>query len=158
MSPDPTTDTSEDPTALVVGATGIAGAALCARLVDAGWTVLGLSRSGRDLPGLEQVRTVRADLTDASERIWDVLENFMEIVNGLESTNESVLSHRLNDGLRVLTAVSVILLPLTLVASVFGMNVHFPGEGSPVAFWIILLVMVAILGGMVLFFRRRGWL
>ena len=98
------------------------------------------------------------DLTDASERIWDVLENFMEIVQGLESTNESVLSHRLNDGLRVLTAVSVILLPLTLVASVFGMNVHFPGEGSPIAFWVILLVMLAILGGMVLFFRRRGWL
>ncbi|MEO5987074.1 MAG: magnesium transporter CorA family protein, partial [Candidatus Limnocylindria bacterium] len=73
------------------------------------------------------------DLTDASERIWDVLENFMEIVNGLEGTNESVLSHRLNDGLRVLTAVSVILLPLTLLASIFGMNVHFPGEGSPIA-------------------------
>ena len=98
------------------------------------------------------------DLTDASERIWDVLENFMEIVQGLESTNESVLSHRLNDGLRVLTAVSVILLPLTLVASLFGMNVHFPGEGSPIAFWIILVTMLAILGGMVLFFRRRGWL
>ena len=98
------------------------------------------------------------DLTDASERIWDVLENFMEIANGLESTNESVLSHRLNDGLRVLTAVSVILLPLTLVASVFGMNVHFPGEGSPLAFWTIMVVMLTILGGMVLFFRRRGWL
>ena len=39
------------------------------------------------------------DLTDASERIWDVLENFKEIVEGLESTNESVLSHRLNDSL-----------------------------------------------------------
>jgi magnesium transporter len=98
------------------------------------------------------------DLTDASERIWDVLENFMEIVQGLESTNESVLSHRLNDGLRVLTAVSVILLPLTLVASVFGMNVHFPGEGSPIAFWFILAVMLTILGGMILFFRQRGWL
>jgi magnesium transporter len=98
------------------------------------------------------------DLTDASERIWDVLENFMEIVQGLESSNESVLSHRLNDGLRVLTAVSVILLPLTLVASVFGMNVHFPGEGSPLAFWTILVVMLSILAGMVLFFRRRGWL
>jgi magnesium transporter len=98
------------------------------------------------------------DLTDASERIWDVLENFMEIVQGLESTNESVLSHRLNDGLRVLTAVSVILLPLTLVASVFGMNVHFPGEGSPVAFWLILAIMVTILVGMIAFFRRRGWL
>jgi magnesium transporter len=98
------------------------------------------------------------DLTDASERIWDVLENYMEIVDGLESTNESVLSHRLNDGLSVLTAVSVILLPLTLVASVFGMNVHFPGESSPEAFWVILVVMVAILSGMILFFRRRGWL
>ncbi|MGI8658492.1 MAG: magnesium transporter CorA family protein [Candidatus Limnocylindria bacterium] len=98
------------------------------------------------------------DLTDASERIWDVLENFMEIVNGLESTNESVLSHRLNDGLRVLTAVSVILLPLTLLASIFGMNVHFPGEGSPIAFWTIMAAMFAILLGMVAFFRRRGWL
>ena len=98
------------------------------------------------------------DLTDASERIWDVLESFKEIVEGLEGTNESVLSHRLNDGLRVLTAVSVILLPLTLVASVFGMNVHFPGEGSPDAFWVILAVMTVILVGMVLFFRRRGWL
>lgn len=98
------------------------------------------------------------DLTDASERIWDVLENFIEIVIGLESTNESVLSHRLNDGIRVLTAVSVILLPLTLLASIFGMNVHFPGEGSPLAFWTILVGMIVILAGMIAFFRSRGWL
>jgi magnesium transporter len=92
------------------------------------------------------------DLTDASERIWDVLENFKE------STNESVLSHRLNDVLRVLTAFSVILLPLTLVGTVFGMNVAFPGESSAEAFWIILGSMAVILVGMVIFFRRRGWL
>jgi magnesium transporter len=98
------------------------------------------------------------DLTDASERIWDVLENFMEIVQGLESTNESVISHRLNDALRVLTAFSVVVLPLTLVASVFGMNVHFPGESSGEAFWVILAVMAILLIGMVAFFRRRGWL
>jgi magnesium transporter len=98
------------------------------------------------------------DLTDAAERIWDVLENFMEIVAGLESTNESVLSHRLNDALRVLTAVSVILLPLTLVGTIFGMNVLFPGEGTPEAFWLILGGMIVILIGMVAFFRSRGWL
>ena len=98
------------------------------------------------------------DLTDASERIWDVLENFMEIVTGLESTNESVISHRLNDGLRILTAFSVVVLPLTLLASIFGMNVHFPGESSAAAFWVILAVMVAVLLAMVVFFRRRGWL
>ena len=98
------------------------------------------------------------DLTDASERIWDVLENFKEIVEGLESTNESVLSHRLNDVLRVLTAVSVMLLPLTLVASIFGMNVHFPGESSPEAFWLILGAMLIMFLGMIVFFRQRGWL
>ena len=98
------------------------------------------------------------DLTDASERIWDVLENFKEIVEALESSNESVLSHRLNDVLRVLTAVSVVLLPLTLIASIWGMNVIVPGEHTAGAFWIILLAMAAILVGLVLYFRRRGWL
>ena len=98
------------------------------------------------------------DLTDASERIWDVLENFKEIVEALESSNESVLSHRLNDVLRVLTAVSVVLLPLTLIASIWGMNVFVPGEHTAGAFWIILLAMAAILVGLVLYFRRRGWL
>jgi magnesium transporter len=98
------------------------------------------------------------DLTDASERIWDVLENFKEIAEGLESSNESVISHRVNDALRVLTAFSVILLPQTLIASVFGMNVLFPGEGTRDAFWWLLLLMVAITIGLLVFFRRRGWL
>lgn len=98
------------------------------------------------------------DLTDATERIWDVLENFKEIVEALESSNESVLSHKLNDVLRVLTAASVVLLPLTLIASVWGMNVHVPGEGNLAAFWIIVLGMAGILVTLVLWFRSRGWL
>ena len=98
------------------------------------------------------------DLTDASERIWDVLENFKEIGEAIESSNESVLSHRLNDVLRVLTAASVVLLPLTLLASIWGMNVRVPGEGESAAFWFILAGMAAILVTLVLYFRRRGWL
>jgi magnesium transporter len=99
------------------------------------------------------------DLTDASERIWDMLENFKEIVEGLEDTNESVLSHRLNDVLRILTAVTVILLPLTLVTGFFGMNVGFPGEPrAPAYFWGIVIAMAIMLVALVVFFRRRGWL
>ncbi len=99
------------------------------------------------------------DLTDASERIWDVLENFKEIVEGLEDTNESVLSHRLNDVLRILTAVTVILLPLTLVTGFFGMNVGFPGDPrAPAYFWGVVIAMAAMLVALVVFFRRRGWL
>ena len=54
------------------------------------------------------------DIVDASERIWDVLDNYKEVVEALEDTNESVIAHRHNDVLRVLTVFSVILLPLTL--------------------------------------------
>ena len=60
--------------------------------------------------------------------------------------------------LRVLTAFSVLFLPLTLIASIWGMNVGVPGEHSIRAFWIIIAVMVCILGGLIGLFRRRGWL
>jgi magnesium transporter len=55
------------------------------------------------------------DIVDAAERIWDLLDNHKEVVEALEDTNESVISHRQNRVLLVLTLVSVILLPLTLI-------------------------------------------
>src|SRR3954454_12322107 len=98
------------------------------------------------------------DIVDASERVWDMVENYKEVVEALESTNESAISHRVNEILQVLTLFSVLLLPLTLVASIFGMNVRVPGEQKIEAFWIIIVAMVAMLGGMLYYFRRRRWL
>jgi magnesium transporter len=98
------------------------------------------------------------DIADSHERIWDMLENYKEVIEGLEDTNEAVISHRLNDVLRVLTVISVVFLPLTLIASIFGMNVRVPDEGQIAGFWIILGVMVVLVVGMIAFFRRRGWL
>jgi magnesium transporter len=98
------------------------------------------------------------DIVDASERIWDLLDNYKEVVEALEATNESVISHRHNDVLRVLTVFSVILLPLTLIASVFGMNVIYPGEGTHEAFWLIVALMIAVVGGLLGFFRYKRWL
>src|SRR3954466_12549732 len=115
-----------------------------------------LDRTRRYVP--EDLEVYFDDIVDASERVWDMLENFKEVVEGLEDSNEAVLSHRLNDVLRVLTAFSVLFLPLTLIASIWGMNVGVPGEQSIRAFWIIIGVMVAILVGLIAVFRRRGWL
>jgi magnesium transporter len=58
----------------------------------------------------------------------------------------------------VLTVFSAILLPLTLLASVFGMNVAFPGNGSAAAFWIVVGVMVAVGAGLLGFFRWKRWI
>src|ERR671933_14723 len=90
----------------------------------------------------EELELYFDDIVDASERVWDLLDNYKEVVEALEQTNESVISHRQNDVLRVLTVVSVILLPLTLITGIFGMNVHFPGFESAAAFWAVVGVML----------------
>ncbi len=98
------------------------------------------------------------DVVDAAERIWDLLDNYKEVVEALEDTNESVISHRQNDVLRLLTIFSVTMLPLTVITGLFGMNVDFPGYGTHVAFWVIVAAMVTVLGGMLAFFRFNRWL
>jgi magnesium transporter len=98
------------------------------------------------------------DIVDSHERIWDMLENYKEVADALEDTTESVISHRVNDILRVLTAISVIVLPLTLIASIWGMNVGVPGEGDKTDFYVIVGVMFVLLVGMVAYFRSRRWL
>ena len=95
----------------------------------------------------EELEDYFDDIVDASERIWDLLDNYKEVVEALEDTNESLISHQQNDILYVLTIFSVVMLPLTFLTGFFGMNVHFPGFDSVGAFWGSLgLMAVAIVG------------
>jgi magnesium transporter len=103
------------------------------------------------------------DIVDKSERIWDLLENYKEVVEALEETNESVIAHQFNDVLRILTVFSIVFLPATLIASIWGMNVGMPGGGDPptsssTVFWVIIAAMVAFVAGMLAFFRHKRWL
>ena len=106
----------------------------------------------------EELELYFDDIVDAAERIWDLLDNYKEVVEGLESTNESVISHRQNRVLLVLTIVSVILLPLTLITGLFGMNVKFPGFETAKDFWIICGAMLVIAAGLIGFVRYKRWL
>jgi magnesium transporter len=98
------------------------------------------------------------DIVDASERIWDNLDNYKEVVEALEDTNESLISHQQNDILYVLTIFSVVMLPLTFITGFFGMNVHFPGFDSPGGFWATVVAMVVAVAAMLGFFRYKRWL
>jgi magnesium transporter len=106
----------------------------------------------------EELEEYFDDIVDAAERIWDLLDNYKEVIEALEDTNESVINHRQNDILRILTVFSVILLPLTLISGIFGMNVHFPGFDTAWAFWTIFGVMLGAATGMLAFFRYKRWL
>ena len=98
------------------------------------------------------------DIVDASERIWDLLDNYKEVVEALEDTNESLISHQQNDILYVLTVFIVVLTPLTFITGFFGMNVHFPGFDTWDAFWAAIGLMAVSVFGMLAFFRWRRWL
>ena len=106
----------------------------------------------------EELELYFDDIVDAAERVWDILDNYKEVVEALEQTNESVISHRQNDVLRILTTFSVVLLPLTLITGFFGMNVRFPGHDTLWAFWTIFTGMVAVLAGLLTFFRWKRFL
>jgi magnesium transporter len=98
------------------------------------------------------------DIVDSSERIWDQLDNYKEVVEALEQTNESVIQHKQNDILLTLTVFSVIMLPLTLISGILGMNVPIPFQNARHTFYDIVVIMLLIVGGMLGYFRLKRWI
>jgi len=113
----------------------------------------------KEMPFLqEDLEAYFGDISDHVAKIWDILEDYKEVVEGLADTNDSLTSHRLNEVMKTLTTISVIILPLTLVSGVYGMNIPLPVQEDPGAFALIMGAMVMIALGMLYYFRRRSWI
>ncbi len=97
------------------------------------------------------------DLSDALSKLWDMLEEQKEIIEGLDSTLEGLASYRLNQEMKIFTLISVIFLPMTLIASILGMNVNIPFDSHPLALPGSLLFMALLGGGMYAYFRYKNW-
>lgn len=95
------------------------------------------------------------DLVDGLNRLWDMLEEQKEIIEGLDSTLSSLTSYRINQEMKIFTLISVIMLPMTLVASILGMNVAIPYSEHPMALPVVLAVMAVIAVGLYLYFRHK---
>jgi magnesium transporter len=107
----------------------------------------------------EELELYFDDIVDAAERIWDQLDNYKEVVEALEQTNESVIQHKQNEILLTLTVFSVIMLPLTLISGIYGMNfAHIPFHGAAHGFYDVVGVMVLIAIGMLGYFRHKRWI
>lgn len=99
------------------------------------------------------------DLVDHLDRIWDGLDEYKEIVEGLNDTHDSVATNRTNEVIRMLTIIATVLLPITVVASIFGMNIPLGVFGdSPYAPIFVTLICILIIGGMLYFFKRHKWI
>jgi magnesium transporter len=98
------------------------------------------------------------DVVDHVDKIWDTLDECKEIIDGLNETGGILASHHTNQVIRVLTIIATIMMPLTLLASIYGMNIRLPGQEEDLSFIILLLIMLLAIGGMLFWFRRRHWL
>lgn len=98
---------------------------------------------------------VRDHLTTAIE-----LSNALrERLHGVHENYHTTLVLRTNEIMKALTLIATLTLPLSLVTGIYGMNLQtWPGHDDPAGFWVILSVMGAFAAGMLIYFRRRGWL
>ncbi|MFP3975232.1 MAG: magnesium transporter CorA family protein [Dehalococcoidia bacterium] len=99
------------------------------------------------------------DLADHNRKILDTLDEYKEVIEGLNDTNNTLVSFRTNQVMRILTIVSTIMLPPTLIASIYGMNIALlPLSERPISFPVIILIMLAIVAGMLASFRWKHFI
>lgn len=106
----------------------------------------------------EELDVYFGDIVDHLQKASDLLADHDEVITVLADSADTLASHRINEVIRILTVISVIMLPLTLISSVYGMNVDLPHDENPYAFIEIMFLMVFIMVAMLTFFKRKKWL
>ena len=115
----------------------------------------------RDDSSLVQKHTLiyLRDLYDHAIRVMDTVETFRDLISGMADIYLSSLSNRTNVIMKVLTVITTIFMPLTLLTGIFGMNFKYiPGLTEPWGFFAVMAAMVMISVTMLVVFRRKKWI
>jgi magnesium transporter len=98
------------------------------------------------------------NILDYYQKVWDMTEDHEDLIEGLSKTFDSMQTNKTNEIMKMLTLLSSIILPLTFITGLFGMNVMFPFiTSTKVAFWIIIGVMLVVSIALIYFFKHRKW-
>lgn len=99
------------------------------------------------------------DVHDHLQRISDLAEGYRDLVAGLFDIHFAVVGNRTNDVMKTLAVLSAIILPLSLIAGIYGMNFkHMPELETVYGYWLTLALMVFITIVLLIYFWRRGWI
>jgi magnesium transporter len=98
------------------------------------------------------------NILDYYQKMWDMTEDYAELIDGLSMTFDSLQANKTNEIMKILTLVSTVLLPLTFITGLYGMNIGLPLESNPNAFFVVLGAMVIIVGAMIIYFKRKHWM
>jgi magnesium transporter len=99
-----------------------------------------------------------SNILDYYKQMWDMTEDYAELIEGLSQTFDSLQANRTNEIIKILTLISSILLPLTFLTGLYGMNVNLPLQDDPRSFWIVVGAMLIIVIFMYTFFKRKKWM
>ncbi len=107
----------------------------------------------------QQMLPFYRDIYDHLIRVTDLAESYRDLISGSLEAYLSVVSNRLNEIMKVLTIFSAIMLPLTFIAGVYGMNFeHMPELPTQYGYFIVWGIMIVVAVGMLGFFWKRGWI
>jgi magnesium transporter len=98
------------------------------------------------------------NILDYYKQMWDMTEDYAELIEGLSQTFDSLQANRTNEIIKILTLISSILLPLTFLTGLYGMNVNLPLQDDPRSFWIVIIAMLVIVVSMYILFKRKKWM
>lgn len=98
------------------------------------------------------------DLDDFVEKNWFILEGYKDRILSLHEINESLVSYRTNNVMKILTVFSATFLPLTLLAGVYGMNVELPFNNPPNLIWFLFVILIITLIIIILIFKKKDWI
>jgi magnesium transporter len=118
-----------------------------------------LAEIGRKFFPAKHLKIYFAEPLEKTKDIWENLDNYSNTINAIHESYESLISAKTNDIMKTLTIFSVIVFPLTLLASIFGMNTLItPVVGHPQGFWIIVGAMTVGTVAMFGFFKYKKWI
>lgn len=98
------------------------------------------------------------NILDYYQKMWDMTEDYEELIEGLSKTFDSMQTNKTNEIMKILTLISSIILPLTFITSLYGMNVFLPMADNKTSFWILLIGMILLSVGMIFYFKKRRWM
>jgi magnesium transporter len=98
------------------------------------------------------------DLSDHLTRLLGMLNEHVEVISGLSDTIDTLASHHIDGVVRLLTLITILTVPLTVLSTIFGMNVTLPYEDHPLPFYLINIVGIVLTAGVIWYLHRRNWL
>jgi magnesium transporter len=99
------------------------------------------------------------DIYDHLHRVFVLAENYRDLVGGLLNLHFNVVANRTNDVVKILTIFSAIVLPLSLIAGIYGMNFeNMPELKTRYGYFLTLGSMVIVAIGLLFYFWRKGWI